>query len=100
MEAIKSLYGVTRPSEIEDIVQNVTITAGEQKVIKNDEKEDEAAPELGVPAFHSMVDYIWANIAKRKESSNSKHRFVIGNHVLPYPPNTYYEVLFSLFYCH
>lgn len=97
-EALKSLYGSTRQSEIEDAVQNVIKVPTEIKLIKNDEskKEDDSNSTEEIrelPSFNDMVEYIWDKINKRKKTSNLKQRYVIGNHVLPFSPPVYYEVV-------
>lgn len=92
MDALKSLYGTARSSEIEDIVQNVTLL-GTKLEEPSDSLGSGKSESIG-PAFDGMVEYIWDKTLKRKESSNLKHRFVVGNHVLPFAPVTYYEVIY------
>ncbi|CAG5035645.1 unnamed protein product [Parnassius apollo] len=96
-EAQKCLYGTSRPSEIEDVVNNVTksettvVNLEEDAPRKDKDKVNEE--ELKVPSFKDVVNYVWEQIDKRKKGSNSKHRFVIGNQVLQFHPRTYQEIL-------
>lgn len=90
LDALKSLYGTARNSEIEDLVQNITMSSTQVEELSSKTDSDKK-DKLG-PSFESMVEYVWNKISKRKESSNLKHRFVVGNHVLPFAPTTYYEV--------
>jgi len=95
MDAIRSLYGTSRSSEIDDVIQNVVEnkpTTDPAKDKKTQQDLDDASVLIGVPHFAGMVEYIWGKMLKRKETSNLKHRFVIGNQVLPFPPNIYFEV--------
>ncbi|XP_039748644.1 proteasome-associated protein ECM29 homolog [Pararge aegeria] len=102
-EALKCLYGTSRPNEIEDVVNNVSVK--DTNVVNIDEdtssKDKDNAPEtqLKVPKFIDVINYIWDQMQKRKKGSNSKHRFVVGNHVLQFHPQTYQEILRYLRMC-
>ncbi|KAH9632202.1 hypothetical protein HF086_015234 [Spodoptera exigua] len=97
-EALKCLYGTSRPSEIEDAVFNVSkketavVNIDEDGSKKDKDRADENQ-ELKVPKFSEVVNYVWDQMQKRKKGSNSKHRFVIGNQVLQFHPLTYQEIL-------
>lgn len=93
MDALKSLYGTARSSEIEDIIQNVTLLGPKLEDLSDSSGSNTKVESIG-PPFEGMVEYIWNKTLKRKESSNHKHRFVVGSHVLPFAPNTYYEVIY------
>ncbi|XP_013177902.1 PREDICTED: proteasome-associated protein ECM29 homolog isoform X1 [Papilio xuthus] len=94
-ESQKCLYGTSRASEIEDVVNNVS--KKETAVVNLDEgparKDNESTAELKTPSFKDVVNYVWEQIQKRKKGSNSKHRYVIGNHLLQFHPKTYQEIL-------
>ncbi|XP_037874946.1 proteasome adapter and scaffold protein ECM29 isoform X1 [Bombyx mori] len=103
-EALKCLYGTSRPSEIEDVVNNVA--KKETKIVifdgeSPDENKDVSSEgvDLAVPKFKDMVNYIWKQMQKRKKGSNAKHRFVINNQVLQFHPLTYQEILRYLRMC-
>lgn len=95
-EALKCLYGTSRPSEIEDVVNNVskketaTVNIDEETAKKDKEKKQEE--EFKVPKFADVVNYVWDQMQKRKKGSNSKHRFVVNNQVLQFHPLIYQEV--------
>lgn len=97
-EAQKCLYGTSRPSEIEDAVNNVrkreTNVADLGEGAPKRDKDGASELELKVPNFKEVVNYVWDQIQKRKKGSNSKHRYVIGNQVLQFHPRTYQEVSF------
>ncbi|XP_041976007.1 proteasome-associated protein ECM29 homolog [Aricia agestis] len=99
-EALKCLYGTSRPNEIEDAVNNVspkeTTTIIEDDNNKRDKDEKDT---LTVPQFKEMINYIWEQMQKRKKGSNAKHRFVISNQVLQFHPQTYQEMLRYLRMC-
>ncbi|XP_052738355.1 proteasome-associated protein ECM29 homolog [Bicyclus anynana] len=101
-EALKYLYGTSRPNEIDDVVNNVSTK--ETNVVNIDEDasskdKDTAQEKLKVPKFTDVVNYIWDQMNKRKKGSNAKHRFVVGNHVLQFHPQTYQEILRYLRMC-
>ncbi|VVC92331.1 unnamed protein product [Leptidea sinapis] len=101
-EALKHLYGTSRPNEIEDVVNNVS--QKETAVVNLDEdyskrEQDVKQDELTVPKFNDMVNYIWYEKEKRKKGSNVKHRFVVSNQVLQFHPQTYQEMLRYLRMC-
>ncbi|XP_068630379.1 proteasome-associated protein ECM29 homolog [Battus philenor] len=96
-ESHKCLYGTSRPSEIDDVVNNVakketTVVNLDETTSKKDIKNTKEI-ELKVPKFKDVVNYVWEQIQKRKKGSNAKHRFVIGNQVLQFHPRTYQEIL-------
>lgn len=99
-EALKCLYGVSRPNEIEDVVNNVS-TKDTNTVSLEDgskkEKEQTEEKDFKVPKFNDAVNYIWEQMQKRKKGSNAKHRFVISNQVLQFHPQTYQEVCILCF---
>ncbi|CAH2075093.1 unnamed protein product, partial [Iphiclides podalirius] len=96
-EAQRCLYGTSRPSEIEDVVNNVqkretaAVDLGEGAPKRDKDGATEA--QLKAPNFGDVVNYVWEQIQKRKKGSNSKHRYVIGNQVLQFHPRTYQEIL-------
>ncbi|XP_053602483.1 proteasome adapter and scaffold protein ECM29 isoform X2 [Plodia interpunctella] len=96
-EALKCLYGTSRPIEIEDVVNNVsknettTVNMDVDTNTRDKNRIDEV--ELKVPRFKTVVNYVWDQMQKRKNGTNSKHRFVIGNQVLQFHPLTYQEIL-------
>lgn len=96
-EALKYLYGTSRLSEIEDVVNNVSkkdtnaVNIDEEGSDKEKDKPQEVT-EFKVPKFNDVVSYIWDQMQKRKQGSNAKHRFVINNQVLQFHPLTYHEV--------
>lgn len=97
-EALKCLYGTSRPSEIEDAVFNVSkketaVVNIDEDGSKKDKDRAEENQELKVPKFSEVVNYVWDQMQKRKKGSNAKHRFVIGNQVLQFHPLTYQEIL-------
>ncbi|CAB3243794.1 unnamed protein product [Arctia plantaginis] len=95
-EALKCLYGTSRPSEIEDIVNNVSKKEATTVNIDEDSSKrdkDQKSEELIVPKFRDVVIYVWDQMQKRKKGTNAKHRFVIGNNVLQFHPVTYQEIL-------
>ncbi|XP_060801096.1 proteasome-associated protein ECM29 homolog [Amyelois transitella] len=96
-EALKCLYGTSRPTEIEDVVNNVskkeTATVNIDEESPKRDKDRTEAPEFKVPRFKTVVNYIWDQMQKRKAGSNSKHRFVVGNQVLQFHPLTFQEIL-------
>ncbi|XP_075970288.1 proteasome-associated protein ECM29 homolog [Anticarsia gemmatalis] len=97
-EALKCLYGTSRPNEIEDVVNNVskkeTTTVNiDEDASKKDKDRAPETDEFKVPKFKDVVNYIWEQMQKRKKGSNAKHRFVIGNQVLQFHPMTYQEIL-------
>ncbi|XP_026729465.1 proteasome-associated protein ECM29 homolog [Trichoplusia ni] len=102
-EALKCLYGTSRSSEIEDVVNNVS--SKEASVVNIDEDTSKRGidtpqeEEFKVPKFKEVVNYIWDQMQKRKKGSNAKHRFVIGNQVLQFHPITYQEILRYLRMC-
>ncbi|XP_032510836.2 proteasome adapter and scaffold protein ECM29 [Danaus plexippus] len=102
-EALKCLYGTSRANEIEDVVNNVA--KKEKETIGIDEegsKKDSAGTQeekFKVPGFIEVVDYVWDQMQKRKKGSNVKHRFVIGNQVLQFHPQSYQEILRYLRMC-
>ncbi|XP_048484818.1 proteasome adapter and scaffold protein ECM29 isoform X3 [Plutella xylostella] len=101
-EARKCLYGTSRPSEIEDVINNVTKETTTVHIDDADSKNKnntEPVQEFKVPKFKSMVNYIWEQMQKRKKGSNAKHRFVISNQVLQFHPITYQEILRYLRMC-
>ncbi|XP_072940517.1 proteasome adapter and scaffold protein ECM29 [Epargyreus clarus] len=96
-EALKCLYGTSRPNEIENVVNNVsrketTVVNIDEEAAKKD-KDKTQEPEFKVPKFNDVVNYIWEQMQKRKKGSNAKHRFVIANQVLQFHPLTYQEIL-------
>lgn len=94
-EALKCLYGTSRPNEIEDVVNNVSIKEATVASIDEDitkREKDKQENQFKVPKFKDVVNYIWEQIQKRKTGSNAKHRFVISNQVLQFHPQTYKEV--------
>lgn len=95
-EALKCLYGTSRPSEIEDVVNNVskkeTTTVNIDENNSKSDRDRTEEEEFKVPKFKDMVNYIWDQMQKRKKGSNAKHRFVISNQVLQFHPSTYQEV--------
>lgn len=101
-EALKCLYGTSRPIEIEDVVNNVskkettTVSIDEESSKKDKDNHND---DLKVPKFKQVVNYIWEQMQKRKKGSNSKHRFVMGNQVLQFHPLTYQEILRYLRMC-
>ncbi|CAK1553468.1 unnamed protein product [Leptosia nina] len=102
-EALKCLYGTSRPNEIEDVVNNVvkkettTVNLDEDSAKRDRDTKQEDV--FKAPKFNDMVTYIWDQMQKRKKGSNSKHRFVIGNQVLQFHPQTYQEILRYLRMC-
>ncbi|XP_045493111.1 proteasome adapter and scaffold protein ECM29 [Colias croceus] len=96
-EALKCLYGTSRPNEIDDVVNNVskkettTVNLDEDSSKRDKDKVQEDV--FKAPKFNEMLNYIWEQMQKRKKGSNSKHRFVIGNQVLQFHPQTYQEIL-------
>ncbi|KAI8428500.1 hypothetical protein MSG28_007292 [Choristoneura fumiferana] len=102
-EALKCLYGTSRPSEIEDVVNNVskkeTTTVNIDEETAKKDKEQKQEDEFKVPKFADVVNYIWDQMQKRKKGSNSKHRFVVNNQVLQFHPLIYQEILRYLRMC-
>ncbi|CAH4007387.1 unnamed protein product [Pieris brassicae] len=100
-EALKCLYGTSRPSEIDDVVNNIVKKETTTVNLDDDTKQDKniKPDEFMPPKFNVMVNYIWDQMQKRKKGSNSKHRFVVGNQVLQFHPMTYQEVLRYLRMC-
>ncbi|XP_026485739.2 proteasome-associated protein ECM29 homolog [Vanessa tameamea] len=101
-EALKYLYGTSRPNEIEDVVNNVSVkemnvASIDEDVSKKD--KDKKDVQFKVPNFKDVVNYIWDQMQKRKKGSNTKHRFVISNQVLQFHPQTYQEILRYLRMC-
>ncbi|XP_052750867.1 proteasome-associated protein ECM29 homolog [Galleria mellonella] len=97
-EALKCLYGTSRPNEIEDVVNNVSrketaVVNIDEDTSKKERDRTQEVVEFKVPKFRDVVNYIWEQMQKRKTGSNSKHRFVIGNQVLQFHPLTYQEIL-------
>lgn len=96
------MYGVSRPNEIEDVVNNVS--KKETAVVNLDDdfpksdKDKTSEEKFKVPKFKDIVNYIWEQMQKRKKGSNAKHRFVISNQVLQFHPLTYQEVTVSVRY--
>ncbi|CAH2107601.1 unnamed protein product [Euphydryas editha] len=101
-EALKYLYGTSRPNEIEDVVNNVSIKETNVASIDEDitkREKDKQENQFKVPKFKEVVNYIWDHMQKRKKGSNAKHRFVISNQVLQFHPQTYQEILRYLRMC-
>ncbi|RVE49284.1 hypothetical protein evm_006078 [Chilo suppressalis] len=97
-EALKCLYGTSRAMEIEDVVNNVckketTVVNLDEESSKKEKDNKQEMEEFIVPKFKDVVGYIWEQMQKRKKGSNAKHRFVIGNQVLQFHPQTYQEIL-------
>ncbi|CAH0749868.1 unnamed protein product [Diatraea saccharalis] len=97
-EALKYLYGTSRPNEIEDVVNNVSkkeaaVVNLDEDSSKKERDDKQETEELKVPKFTEVVSYVWEQMQKRKTGSNAKHRFVIGNQVLQFHPQTYQEIL-------
>lgn len=96
-EALKCLYGVSRPNEIEDVVNYVSkketgVVNLDDDAFKSD-KDKTAQETFKVPKFKDIVNYVWEQMQKRKKGSNAKHRFVISTQVLQFHPLTYQEIL-------
>ncbi|KAG6456419.1 hypothetical protein O3G_MSEX009728 [Manduca sexta] len=103
-EALKCLYGTSRPSEIEDVVNNVStketaVVNLDEDVSKKDKDQTSEVPAFKAPPFKDVVNYIWDQLQKRKKGSNAKHRFVVNNQVLQFHPATYKEILRYLRMC-
>ncbi|XP_063621128.1 proteasome-associated protein ECM29 homolog [Cydia splendana] len=102
-EALKCLYGTSRPSEIDDVVNNVnkkeTTTVNLDAETSEKDKDKEQEEEFKVPKFGDVVNYVWDQLQKRKKGSNSKHRYVVNNQVLQFHPLTYQEILRYLRMC-
>lgn len=96
-EGLKCLYGTSRSSEIEDVINNVskkeTTAVNIDESTKKSDRDSTQEEEFKVPNFKDMVNYIWDQMQKRKKGSNAKHRFVISNQVLQFHPMTYQEVI-------
>ncbi|KAL0840590.1 hypothetical protein ABMA28_015796 [Loxostege sticticalis] len=103
-EALKCLYGTSRPNEIEDVVNNVSkketsVVNIDEETSKKDKDKTQETVEFKPPKFKEVVNYIWDQMQKRKKGSNAKHRFVVGNQVLQFHPLTYQEILRYLRMC-
>lgn len=97
-EALKCLYGTSRPIEIDDVVNNVCKKETTTVNLDGDSSKSDrgkAQEVFKVPKFNEMVNYVWDQMQKRKKGSNAKHRFVVSNHVLQFHPLTYQEVSFN-----
>ncbi|XP_049865676.1 proteasome adapter and scaffold protein ECM29 [Pectinophora gossypiella] len=97
-EALKCLYGTSRPNEIEDVVNNVAhketnVVTIDEETAKKERQPTDKEELLKVPKFKDVVNYIWEQMLKRKKGSNAKHRFVVANQVLQFHPVTYQEIL-------
>lgn len=74
MEALKSLYGTARKSEVDMSKRN------NQKII--------------MPPFPEITKYIYTEAEQRVK--DPARRFAVGNHVLPFTVPVYIEVIFTL----
>lgn len=95
-EAKKGLYGTFRTTEIDDVINNVNnkdknAADLDQDSASNKNKQQDVVT-FKAPHFENVLNYIWEQMQRRKKGSNTKHRFVVNNQVLPFHPLTYQEV--------